>query len=198
MTERSSHCTVFSLTQVPEALRWTVYQWIQQDERKRSGSEIHPKSHGPQAQVRALLPGEGEGSLGHAGCREAGLSSQERGVAWPVVWKTRDKGKWAGAWSPPSRLHLELLCNSRDIPSACPACHSRQSRTQTFSLRPFLSINQHYCICISSLIHRTQNSTSDHSLGLFAFWFSLLGKVVGDLPTSNKAPEKMFVDKWAL
>lgn len=110
-------------------------------------------------------------------CRLQRGRSQLQGktvVAWPVVWKTRDKGKQAGAWSPPTRLCLELLCNSREIPSACPACHSRQSRTQTFSLRQFLSIeNIIYCICTSSLIHRTQNFTSEHSLRFFCLHFDL-------------------------
>lgn len=146
MAGRSSRCTVFSLTQVPAALRWAVHQRIQQDERERSGSEIHSKSHGPQAQVRALFPGDWEGSLGHAGCREAGLSSEESGVARPVVRKTQDKGKRAGAWSPPARLCLGLLCSSREIPSACLAGHRRRSRTQTFPPRPFLSINRHFLL----------------------------------------------------
>lgn len=41
--------------QVPEALGWAVHQRVQQDERQRPGSEIHPKPHGPQAQVRGNL-----------------------------------------------------------------------------------------------------------------------------------------------
>lgn len=67
--------------QVPAALRWPLHQRVQQDERERSGSEIHSKPHGPQAQVRAQLPGDRKGGLGHAGCWEAGLTSEERGVA---------------------------------------------------------------------------------------------------------------------
>lgn len=70
--------------QVPEALRWTIYQRIQQDERKCPGSEIHPKSHGPQAQVRAQLLQEEEGSVGSAGCREQAPAPR--------------KGGWHGHW----------------------------------------------------------------------------------------------------
>lgn len=55
MAGSCSHSVVFFLLQNSEALRWIVHQWIQQDERKRSGSEIYPKSNGPQAQVRAPL-----------------------------------------------------------------------------------------------------------------------------------------------
>lgn len=56
-------------TQVPEALGWAVHQWVQQDERQCPGSEIHPKPHGPQAQVRGNLwcPSPHPGSHCHTG-----------------------------------------------------------------------------------------------------------------------------------
>lgn len=89
--------------QVPEALGWTIYQRIQQDERKCPGSEIHPKSHGPQAQVRAQLSSGRGRQRGQYRLQGADPSSKERGMAQTVVGKTQDKSKLSGAWSPPVR-----------------------------------------------------------------------------------------------